>query len=610
MFETVFWSAFAAGIVSSCSMPLGALTSLVWQPRDRVLAFLIAFGGGALLAAVVIDLVGSVKEKGHILELIVGSIIGSLFFIIVNQIVNNSGGFLRKPSTLLAYLTQQESRRFAQRMTQLKHLEFFQDLPQEWRQKIAQVLWIAPSPKGTTLYRQGDPSESLYIVDQGKVDLLDPQAGLTPLRHLTTNDVFSKLAFFTGSPHQTVAVAIADTQLAVLSRSDFEELLETSPYLVDATEQFIQSKEVADYLQQYQGLTEAEVEAWIKLAPEKIHQERRIPAAVTIEQKEAEFLQVARQVRRFPVFGYLPQEDLEEIAARLMYRRTESGNVFFQPSEVADRLYLLHQGQVEIFYPSHLNKPSMILTAGDAFGELAFVTGALHTVTAIAKTDVAGWILRKQDFEELLQQSESFRESVQLFLETPGIKDYFEKRHNFDSTKTTAWVEQALESMNAGELMPAATIMSGDIKSHTNAPMSIWLGLLMDAIPEALTIGAQLSHHPISASLLAGLFIANYPEALSSSKGMREQGFPVPKILVMWTVIMLITGILAAVGSVVFANSSESVISLLESMAAGAILTVIAETMLPEAYAKGGSVVGLSTLLGFLVIIVITSFEP
>ncbi len=90
---------------------------------------------------------------------------------------------------------------------------------------------------------------------------------------------------------------------------------------------------------------------------------------------------------------------------------------------------------------------------------------------------------------------------------------------------------------------------------------------------------------------------------------MKEQGFSIPKILVMWTSIMLLTGILSAVGSVVFADVPESVISLLESIAAGAMLTVIAETMLPEAYAKGGSIVGLSTLLGFLAIIVIKSLE-
>jgi zinc transporter ZupT len=292
-----------------------------------------------------------------------------------------------------------------------------------------------------------------------------------------------------------------------------------------------------------------------------------------------------------------------------MYRHQENGYVFFQPSEFSEYLYFLHQGEVEIFYPSHLNQPSRVLSSGDAFGELSFVTGASHTVTAIAKTDVAVWILRRQDFEEMLQQSKSLEESVKAFLENPKITNYLQKRQGFEPTKAAEWVKQALESMNGGRLIPSAKMMSEVVKAHKDAPMSIWLGLLMDAIPEALTIGAHIASHPISATLLAGLFIANYPEALSSSKGMKEQGFSIPRILLMWTAIMLITGILSALGSVLFADASESVISLLESMAAGAMLTVIAETMLPEAYAKGGSIVGLSTLLGFLAIIVIKSFE-
>ncbi|NES81052.1 MAG: hypothetical protein F6K10_06405 [Moorea sp. SIO2B7] len=76
-----------------------------------------------------------------------------------------------------------------------------------------------------------------------------------------------------------------------------------------------------------------------------------------------------------------------------------------------------------------------------------------------------------------------------------------------------------------------------------------------------------------------------------------------------WTSIMIITGFLAAVGSLVFAGVPDSMISLLKAMAAGAMLTVISETMLPEAYAKGGSVVGVSTLLGFLIIILIKSIH-
>lgn len=609
MDKTMLWSAFLIGIVTACSMPLGALTSFVWRPRRRILACLIAFGGGALLAAVVIDLVGNVKEKGHLVELVVGSIVGSLFFIVVNQIVNDSGGFLRKPSTLVAYLTQQESRLLKRRMLRLKHLAFFQDLPEDDLRQLAQSLRTIHSPQGTTLYSQGDSSSSLYVIEQGKIELFDPQSKSVQVTELTENQGFDHWAFFTDSPYQTVATTASEVQLAALSRSDFEALLETSRNLVRTTQQMIQREEVSTYLKTYQGLTSNEVKSWVGWALEVVDYQRKILPAVEQEQNQTEFLKLARHVRRFPVFSYLPQDDLEEIADRLMYRHTESGQLFFQPSEVADRLYFIHQGDVEILYPSHLKQAALVLTAGDAFGELSFVTGARHTVTAIAKTDGAVWILRRQDFEELLQESEPFAESVRGFLQMPEIQTYLHTRQNLEATKTAEWVKQALNSMNVGQLIPGAIPMAEDVRSHHNAPMSIWLGLLMDAIPEALTIGAQLSHHPISLSLVAGLFIANYPEALSSSRGMREQGFPRGKILLMWTSIMLVTGVLAALGSVIFAESPDSVISLLEAMAAGAILTVIAETMLPEAYAKGGSTIGLATLLGFLVIIIITSFE-
>lgn len=609
MFQSVWANALVAGIVSACSMPLGSLTSLVWSPKNRALAFLMAFGGGALLAALVIDLVGSATEKGHLLELVIGSVMGSLFFTFINQIVNNSGGFLRKPSTTLIHLTQQERLRFTQSFSRLKRIKFFRDLPQSLRQQIAEVLLVAHYPKGTTLYRQGDPSESLYIIKKGKIDLLDPQADLAPLMTLTTNDSFGQFAFLTGSPHQTVAIATEDCQLEILSRSDFEQLLETSPELLQLTKQTLQNEEIRDYLHKRHGLSLSEVKDWVNLALSTLNQERKIRSAVEITQKKPEFLQLARQIRRFPVFSYLPQEDLEEIADRLVYRFCPDGYVFFQPKDFCDRLYIIDHGEVQILYPSHLQQAPLVLTSGDPFGELSFVTGTSHTVTAIAKTDVELWTMRKQDFEEILQQSPRLEESVKTFLEQPKLQDYLQKRQNIDSTKAVEWVQQALKSMNAGKLIPSAAIMSSMMEKHEDAPMVIWLGLLIDGIPEALTIGAHIVSAPISPSLLAGLFIANYPEALSSSEGMKKQGFSIPRILGMWTSIMLITGLLSALGSIVFVDAPESIISLLESMAAGAMLTVIAETMLPEAYGKGGSIVGLSTLLGFLSIIIIKSLS-
>lgn len=607
MFESIWVNALITGIISACSMPLGSLTSLVWTPRQRTLAFLIAFGGGALLAALVIDLVGSTKERGHLLELIIGSIVGSIFFTFVNQIVNNSGGFLRKPSTTLAHLSQQERRRFTQSSNLLKRIDLFQGLSYPLREQIAQSLLIGRYPQGTIIYRQGDPSESLYLIKEGKVALLDPQDNSRSFMTLEKNESFGQFAFLTGSPHQTVAVVKEDCRLEILPRPDFEDLLEVSSELLERTEQTLQQEKLKVYLQERHGLSLEQIQDWVTKSLATLREKRVLTAAVPILQKKDEFLGLARQIHRFPIFSYLPQEDLQDIADRLVYRELEDGHVFFQSGDFSDRLYIIHYGEVKILYPSHLQQTPLVLTTFDPFGELSFVTGAAHTVTAIAKTNVGIWTLRKQDFEEMLQQSPHLEEGVKKFLQQPKLKDYLETRQQFESNKAAQWVQLALTSMNAGQLIPSATRMTSMVAEHKDAPMAIWLGLLMDGIPEALTIGAHIVTNPVSPSLLAGLFIANYPEALSSSEGMRQQGFSIPRVLMMWTSIMVITGILAAVGSLVFVDVPESVISLLESMAAGAMLTVISETMLPEAYSKGGAIVGLSTLLGFLVIIVIKS---
>jgi zinc transporter ZupT len=79
-------------------------------------------------------------------------------------------------------------------------------------------------------------------------------------------------------------------------------------------------------------------------------------------------------------------------------------------------------------------------------------------------------------------------------------------------------------------------------------------------------------------------------------------------VLLMWCSLVLITGIGAAAGALFFGNVSTAHFSLIEGVAAGAMLTMIAQTMLPEAYLKGGNVVGLATLLGFLTALLFREF--
>jgi zinc transporter ZupT len=136
-------------------------------------------------------------------------------------------------------------------------------------------------------------------------------------------------------------------------------------------------------------------------------------------------------------------------------------------------------------------------------------------------------------------------------------------------------------------------------KLTQGAPIAIWLGLLLDGIPESLVIGATAG--AVRVSFIVGIFLSNYPEALSSSVGMREQEFRWKHIAMLWGSVVLVTGVGAAIGSVVFQSAPEEAFAIVEGLAAGAMLTVITQTMMPEALHRSGGFVGLAALAGFLI---------
>jgi len=180
---------------------------------------------------------------------------------------------------------------------------------------------------------------------------------------------------------------------------------------------------------------------------------------------------------------------------------------------------------------------------------------------------------------------------------------------------------------------PHATIEAKDVaevqkhegEEHGGAPMAIWLGLLIDGIPESFVIGAgflTLLSVKLGAgvepgfteilpyTLLAGLFLSNFPEALSASLGMKKSGMSTGKIMMMWMSLVLIIGLGAVGGYYVGSSIPHEIQIAIEGLAAGAMLTMIAQTMIPEAVHLGGAkVVGLSTLIGYLSAVAFKLFE-
>jgi CRP-like cAMP-binding protein len=601
-------TAFVMGLISASSLPMGAITALFWRPSDRMTAILMAFGGGALLAALTIDLVASSVEEGHFYALAIGAIFGGLLFIGLNQLVNDYGGFLRKASTTIYYLRRQQHQHIRQIISRINQVRLFHDLPQADFKAIASSVKIIKFRKGEAIYRKGDPSDAFFIIDEGEVELFDPALGDRRVEQVGRYGVFGWYASLSSTPNAYNAIAAKETTVWSIPKQSIDTLLLNSPHFQQEVHLLLRSEVLVEYLTGLHGMSRETANAWVDRAAHSLVRSGRIPAAIEVDRKGGEFLDRFQNIKRFSLFRDLPIEEQQLIASKLIYKRYERGDTFYHQHTRSDRAFVIAQGEVNLIDPeATLRKPTR-LGENDAFGGYSMATGAKHSVSAVASEDCEVWELRRGDFLNLLSNAPVFASRYRDFLQQGEARDYLQQRH-LNAEQSMRWTKSALRSIDTGGEQPSAADVALEIHGNHAAPLAIWLGITLDGIPESLVIGSSMINSSISFSLIAGLFLSNYPEALSSSNGMREQGFGYKRILLMWSSLMLLTGVGAAAGNVFFVNASPAVFALVEGIAAGAMLTMIAETMLPEAYFKGGSVVGMSTLSGFLVAIFFKTLE-
>ncbi len=129
---------------------------------------------------------------------------------------------------------------------------------------------------------------------------------------------------------------------------------------------------------------------------------------------------------------------------------------------------------------------------------------------------------------------------------------------------------------------------------------AILLGAVMDGIPESAAIGVSLlAGGSVGVPVLAGVFLSNLPESMAAATGLRRAGHSRGYILGTWFAVVAVSTVAAAVGYAVLGSASPAAVAAIQAFAAGAVLTMLADTMMPEAFEHGGDVVGLLTVLGF-----------
>jgi CRP-like cAMP-binding protein len=417
----MWFDAFLFGIISAVSLPIGVAIAFFWTPKPKMLASLMAIGAGALLAALTIDLVSTSMDKGHYYPLAIGMITGGIFFVVLNKLVDNKGGFLRKTATTLTHIYRKKSHHQKLFFQQLSKVKFFHNLSPSKAQLIIPYLNRYLYRQGKIMIHEGDPGDNFFIVEKGDAIVMDDKNN-NIVNIIRPNDTYGIVEMLTGIPHSYTVVVREDMHVWVINKESLDRIISFNPNL---------AKEMRDL--------------------------------------------------------------------------------------VTERIHLL------------------------------------------------------------------------------------ELKNEIDNTKAETWYREALSHFEDKKSHITESDFHEEVGEHSNASMAIWLGMMLDGIPESLVIGSSmLINSNVSISLIAGLFLSNLPEALSSSVGMRKQKMSNMKIMAMWTSIMIMAGICAFMGNVFFANVSPVTFAVVDGMAAGAMLTMIAETMLPEAFHIGGSVTGLSALGGFL----------
>jgi ZIP family zinc transporter len=159
-----------------------------------------------------------------------------------------------------------------------------------------------------------------------------------------------------------------------------------------------------------------------------------------------------------------------------------------------------------------------------------------------------------------------------------------------------------LGSVGIDRLSPEHSEGMASKRDPRTSGLALVLGAVLDGIPESVVLGLSLlAGQGVSVAVLAAVFISNIPEGLSASEDLADAGLQRMRILGVWALVVVVSALAAAFGFGVLGKMGPHVVVLLDSFAAGAILAMLAESMIPEAYEQGGRAVGLATTFGFAI---------
>ena len=149
-----------------------------------------------------------------------------------------------------------------------------------------------------------------------------------------------------------------------------------------------------------------------------------------------------------------------------------------------------------------------------------------------------------------------------------------------------------------------------DKTSRSTLVIPMVLAIILDGIPESIVIGLGIFEGgTVSLAMLVAVFISNLPEAIAGSTGMKANGQSRTKIILLWFVIAVVCAVSTVAGYSLFTQASPQWLGFIQAFAGGAILMMLANSMIPESYEHGGKLAGVFTVLGFFISVSVVILE-
>jgi CRP-like cAMP-binding protein len=322
-------------------------------------------------------------------------------------------------------------------------------------------------------------------------------------------------------------------------------------------------------------------------------------------------IELLKEIAPFPLLNDLSPEHINSLIATIRPVEFSAGEIIAREGEAGTQLFFIIKGTLDATSSTGLMSE---LNEGNVAGIISLIMGIPHPGTLTCRETVTAYALSKVDFDQLRALSPEFDKAAREL--TTQRLEFLEKLVAAQDERSIKWIRQAERALKTGAQIPNAFQLQKAKEEHKGAPLAIWLGILIDGIPESFVIGSGLLvllqtkvqqmdvvrfGDVVPYTLIAGLFLSNFPEALASSANMRVQGWGKQRVFLLWFSLMVITAAGAGGGFLLADTISRTWLSFAEGLAAGAMLTMIAAAMIPEAIHMGrANAVGLSTLAGFL----------